>query len=185
MKIAAPWPSSKYLADAMCTQVNGSCNGVVLELGAGTGAVTRALLNQGVAQERLYIIECDKMLARMLREYYPDATVIEGDAGQLDRLLAERGVTQVNAVVSSLPMLVIPQRTQLAILKKSFSLLAPDGVFVQYTYGTRSPIGIQVCERVGITGVESKSVWRNLPPAKIWSYRQSNVQPAPMASGFS
>ena len=173
LKIAAPWPSSKYLADAMCRLINGSNDGVVVELGGGTGAVTHSLLNHCFNKQRLYIIEKDKTLARILADKYPEATVIEGDAGELDTLLRAQGVTRIAAVVSSLPMLLIPERTQLDILKKSFAMLDDDGMFVQYTYGSRSPIALRVLRRLGITGIEGKSVWRNLPPAKVWSFRQS------------
>jgi phosphatidylethanolamine/phosphatidyl-N-methylethanolamine N-methyltransferase len=173
MKIAAPWPSSRHLADAMCGLINSRDDGVVVELGGGTGAVTRSLLNQCFDKQTLYIIEKDKTLAGILADKYPEATVIEGDAGELDTLLHARGVTRIAAVVSSLPMLLISEQAQFDILRKSFAMLGDDGLFVQYTYGTRSPIAIRVLQRLGIKGIAGKSVWRNLPPAKVWSFRQS------------
>lgn len=175
VKIAAPWPSSRRLADAMCMSINGNRNGVVVELGGGTGAVTRSLLNQCSGNQKLYIIEKDKTLAQMLTSKYPEATIIEGDAGELDKLLGERGISRISAVVSSLPMLLIPEQTQFDILQKSFAMLGNDGIFVQYTYSLRSPIALRVLERLGITGCGSRAVWRNLPPARVWSFRQTET----------
>lgn len=180
MKIAAPWPSSRYLADAMSMMISVPPSGIVVELGAGTGAVTRSLLNQGIAEEQLYIIEADSVLAGILSGYYPEATVINGDASNIDELLAQRGVQRVAAVISSLPMLIIPELIQLAILQKSFTMLEKDGIFVQYTYGTRSPIADRVRRQLGITGNVSKSVWRNLPPARVWSYRHNQAPVMPL-----
>ena len=179
MKIAAPWPSSKYLADAMCVPINGNSHGAVVELGGGTGAVTHALLDRCFDKQDLYIIEKDETLAAMLATKYPEATIIEGDAGDMDRLLKERGVARVSAVVSSLPMLLIPERTQFEILKKSFAMLEKDGIFVQYTYGLRSPIDRTILRRLGITGHAGQAIWRNLPPARVWSFRQAESVVAP------
>ena len=173
MKIAAPWPSSRYLADAMCGLLSGSGDGAVVELGGGTGAVTRSLLARCSGNQPLFIIEKDKMLAGLLADKYPEATVIEGDASELDTLLRAQGIKRIAAVVSSLPMILIPERTQFDILRKSFSMLDGNGLFVQYTYGTRSPIAVRVLQSLGIRGVEGKSVWRNLPPARVWSFHQS------------
>jgi phosphatidylethanolamine/phosphatidyl-N-methylethanolamine N-methyltransferase len=175
MKIAAPWPSSRYLADAMCGLLSGSGDGAVVELGGGTGAVTRSLLARCFGNQALFIIEKDKMLAGLLADKYPEATVIEGDASELDTLLRAQGVKRISAVVSSLPMMLIPERTQFDILRKSFAMLDDDGLFVQYTYGTRSPIAFRVLQRLGIIGIEGKSVWRNLPPARVWTFRQSKA----------
>jgi len=175
VKIAAPWPSSRHLAEAMSLSINGDDSGAIVELGGGTGAVTRALLKRCFGRRKLYIIEKDRMLAQMLADKYPEATIIEGDAGNLDTLLREHGVTRVSAVISSLPMLLIPEPVQFDILRNSFAMLDNDGLFVQYTYGTRSPIAAKVLEGLDIIGEETRSVWRNLPPARVWSFRQTGT----------
>jgi phosphatidylethanolamine/phosphatidyl-N-methylethanolamine N-methyltransferase len=178
MKIASPWPSSKYLADAMSVHIDGSNHGPVVELGGGTGAVTHALIDRCFDKQALYIIERDKTLAKMLAAKYPEATIIEGDASELDMLLRARGVSRISAVVSSLPMLLIPEQAQFDILQKSFAMLEEGGMFVQYTYGLRSPIDTKVLKRLGITGSESRAVWRNLPPARVWAFRQAKTDVA-------
>lgn len=179
-KIASPWPSSKYLARAMCKPLHHSKHGAVVELGGGTGAVTHALLDLCTDRHELYIIEKDETLARMLASKYPEATIIRGDAGDMDHLLAAHGVTRVSAVVSSLPMLLIPEQTQYTILQKSFEMLEKDGIFVQYTYGLRcSPIAGAILQRLGIIGHAGQAIWRNLPPARVWSFRQANPVVAP------
>lgn len=177
MKIAAPWPSSRHLAAAMCAQIAARGDGAVVELGGGTGAVTHALLSHCGGKQPLYIIEKDRTLAGVLAAKYPEATIIEGDAGDMDRLLAARGVHRVSAVVSSLPMLLIPEDTQFQILKKAFAMLEPDGSFVQYTYGLRSPIAAWIPGRLGIIGSIRQAIWRNLPPARVWAFRLAPSAP--------
>lgn len=179
LKIAAPWPSSRHLANAMCAPIQGRRHGAVVELGGGTGAVTHALLDQCAGKHTLYIIEKDKTLANILTIKYPEATIIEGDADDLDRLLADRGVSRVAAIVSSLPMLLIPEKTQFKILQKSFAMLDSDGIFVQYTYGLRSPISRRVLRRLGVTGRSHQAIWRNLPPARVWAFSHQDARALP------
>jgi len=189
IKIAAPWPSSRHLARVMSLSIDHNDSGVIVELGGGTGAVTRALLNRFSGKQRLYIIEKDRVLARMLAEKYPEATIIEGDASDLGNLLRARGITRIVAVISSLPMLLIPEQKQFEILRNSFALLNDDGFFVQYTYSRRSPIASGVLKGLGISGEKTHAVWRNLPPARVWLFRQSEsasprhcLIPAPLKS---
>jgi Ribosomal RNA adenine dimethylase len=87
LAIGAVMPSSKVLARAMARYVDPEADGPVIELGPGTGPVTEALVAQGVAPERLVLVEFDPKFCDILRDRYPEATVVQGDAYQLGWLL--------------------------------------------------------------------------------------------------
>ena len=168
-RIGAVAPSSRHLGRAMADQVLGAGPGPIIELGGGTGSVTRALLEAGIAPERLVVVERDEKLYRILQARFPRLRVIRGDARGLRRLLAPLGITEAAAVVSSLPLISIPRMTLNRILAESFALLGEGRPFVQFTYGVVSPIAR---ERKGLTGRIAARVWANLPPASVWRYER-------------
>src|SRR6185369_8041736 len=100
-------PSSRQLAAAMAHWLPANRDRFVLELGPGTGAVTAMLIKRGLREDRLVAIERNPKLARLLREKFPRAQIISGDAWQLDHLLRSRRepIESVGAVISSLPLL--------------------------------------------------------------------------------
>jgi phosphatidylethanolamine/phosphatidyl-N-methylethanolamine N-methyltransferase len=168
-RIGAVAPSSRHLGRAMAYQVLGAGPGPIIELGGGTGSVTKALLEAGIAPERLIVVERDEKLHRILRAHFPKLRVIRGDARGLRRLLAPLGITEAAAVVSSLPLVSMPRMTMNRILAESFALLGEGRPFIQFTYGLTSPIAR---ERKGLTGRIAARVWANLPPASVWRYER-------------
>lgn len=168
-RIGAVVPSSRHLARAMAREVRGVGPGTIVELGAGTGSVTRALLEAGIPKERLVVVERDPELHRLLQERFPELTILKGDARELRRLLAPRGVREAAAVVSSLPLISMPKLTRTRILAECFALLGDGRPLIQFTYGLVSPIDR---ERLGLTGRVAARVWKNLPPASVWRYER-------------
>jgi phosphatidylethanolamine/phosphatidyl-N-methylethanolamine N-methyltransferase len=133
-------PSGRFLARAMAKAVGPVGDGLVVELGPGTGPVTRALIAQGVDQEQLVLVEFETEFCRLLRQRFPGARVVQGDAFALRRTLAELADRPIRAVVSSLPLLNQPSARRAALVEDAFALMAPGGVFVQFSYGVASPI---------------------------------------------
>ena len=168
-RIGAVAPSSRHLGRAMAHQVLSAGPGPIIELGGGTGSVTKALLEAGIAPERLIVVERDEKLHRLLKTRFPKLRVIEGDARRLRRLLAPLGITDAAAVVSSLPLVSMPRMTMNRILAESFALLGEGRPFIQFTYGVVSPIAR---ERKGLTGRVTAHIWANLPPASVWRYER-------------
>ena len=168
-RIGAVAPSSRHLGRAMARQVRGVGPGPIIELGGGTGSVTKALLEAGVEPERLIVVERDEKLHRILQTHFPRLRVIQGDARQLRRLLAPLGITEAAAVVSSLPLVSMPRMTMNRILVECFALLGEGRPFIQFTYGVISPIAR---ERKGLTGKVTAHIWANLPPASVWRYER-------------
>ena len=131
---------------------------------------TKALIEQGVARERLLLVEYDPGFCRMLAQRFAPARVIQGDAYDLPTTLAELAGQKVGAVVSSLPLLNQPPALRARLLEDAFALMGPDGVFVQFTYGLKSPMPRSACAH-RFSGHCSAPIWRNLPPARVWIYR--------------
>jgi len=173
MKVAAVMPSGADLAVAMAAEIPADADGWVLELGGGTGALTRGILDRGVPQERLIVVERDPAFARILRERFPGAHVVEGDAGEIAAAVASAGASgdrPLAAVVSGLPILTFPATLQERILKGCFALLRPGGAFVQFTYGFGPPVPPDRLARWGLRPVAGGHALRNVPPAHVWRF---------------
>jgi phosphatidylethanolamine/phosphatidyl-N-methylethanolamine N-methyltransferase len=162
-------PSGRALARTMASYIDPRRPGPVIELGPGTGPVTEALLAQGIDPSRLMLVEFDPIFCRLLRARYPAATVVQGDAYGLKRLLS--GVLQQPAagVVSGLPLFTKPLHMRLRLLFEAFGLMSPGAPFVQFTYNAVAPIPKRL-DRVSAQA--SERVWMNIPPARVWVYRR-------------
>jgi len=162
-------PSGKALARTMAGYIDPAVPGPIIELGPGTGPVTEALVAQGVDPARLVLVEFNPHFCRLLRQRYPTATVLQGDAYSLRRLLAGLLQQPAAAVVSGLPLFTKPLRTRLRLVQEAFALMLPGAPFVQFTYATVSPIPKSL-DRVRQEA--SDRVWSNIPPARVWVYRK-------------
>jgi phosphatidylethanolamine/phosphatidyl-N-methylethanolamine N-methyltransferase len=160
-------PSGKALARMMARYVEPATTGPVIELGPGTGPVTEALIARGIAEERLILIEFNPDFCRLLKKRFPKARVIEGDAYAIAATLRDLN-TPAAAVVSSLPLFTRPENQRLNLLREAFALMGPDGPFIQFTYATVSPMPLK---GGAIKADKSPRVWLNLPPARVWVYR--------------
>jgi phosphatidylethanolamine/phosphatidyl-N-methylethanolamine N-methyltransferase len=163
-------PSGRALARAMAAAAGPPPHGLIVELGPGTGPVTRSLIETGVARERLALVEYDSGFCRLLRERFAPAMIIQGDAYDLPRTLAELAGQPIGAVVSSLPLLNQPPERRAKLIGDAFALMGPSGLFVQFTYGLQSPIPLEVCANRYVA-VRSRPILLNLPPARVWTYR--------------
>ena len=159
-------PSSRKLAAAMARWLPTDPESFVLELGPGTGAVTHALFKHGLRQDRLVAIERNPKLAELLRERFPRAHILTGDAWQLDVLLRRqsRPITSVGAVISSLPLLNFSVEQAEDLAQKIRTVLEPQGTWVQYSYQINK-LRSRGSSRFRL--LASKIVWFNLPPARV------------------
>jgi phosphatidylethanolamine/phosphatidyl-N-methylethanolamine N-methyltransferase len=147
-------------------------DGHVIELGAGTGEVTKALLAAGIAPERLALVERDPELVASLRRHFAGPRIIEGDAARLPKLLAAEGVTKVATVVSGLPLLSLPSEVVTGIVHGVFDALPKGAALVQFTYGPSPPIPRALRESLHLVGAHGRRIWRNVPPAVVWTFRR-------------
>ena len=170
--IAAPIPSSARLAQAMASQVDLASAGRIIELGGGTGVVTAALLDRGIDPGRLLVVEANAELHRLLEARFPGVRILRGNAFRLRSLLRQHGLWEngsVSAVVSGLPVLPQTRATKHRLLGDCFELLSSRGVFVQFTYGPSAPIGPELLTARSLRTRRVDFIWRNLPPASVWS----------------
>jgi phosphatidylethanolamine/phosphatidyl-N-methylethanolamine N-methyltransferase len=165
----AVMPSGKVLARTMARYVDPEVAGPVIELGPGTGAVTEALVAQGVDPARLVLVEFNPVFCRMLRARYPEATVVQGDAYGLRRLLNGFLRQPAAAVVSGLPLVTKPFKRRLRLLFDVLNLMLPGAPFIQFTYAVGSPIPRRP---TNVAAEASERIWMNLPPARVWVYRR-------------
>jgi phosphatidylethanolamine/phosphatidyl-N-methylethanolamine N-methyltransferase len=140
LSIGAVTPSGKILARTMARYVDPNSDGPVVELGPGTGPVTEALVEAGVAPSRLVLVEFNPTFCRILRSRYPDATLVQGDAYSMRRLLETLLLQPAAAVVSGLPLVTKPIKMRLRLIRDAFDLMLPGAPFVQFTYSVASPI---------------------------------------------
>jgi phosphatidylethanolamine/phosphatidyl-N-methylethanolamine N-methyltransferase len=172
LKMGAFLPSSRSLARAMAAEVNLDIPGAIVELGAGTGAVTQALLQAGIEPLRLVVIERDEKLHALMSTQFPQLNVVCADAAEMDTVLHGMDVKRISAIVSSLPLLSMPKRVRQAIEHQMLTLIGEEGVLVQFTYGPRSPIGRPQLRKYKLHGKRRKLVMANVPPAHVWVYRR-------------
>jgi phosphatidylethanolamine/phosphatidyl-N-methylethanolamine N-methyltransferase len=163
-------PSGRALARAMAAAVGHATNGLVIELGPGTGPVTRALLERGVERERLILVEFDPRFCRILAQRFGPVGIIQGDAYDLPRTLQDFAGQPIAAFVSSLPLLNQPLHRREKLIDDAFALMGQDGLFVQFTYGLLSSLLSESCAR-RYSARFGAPIWLNLPPARVWTYR--------------
>ncbi len=161
--VSAPTPSSAPLAAAIAANVDISRPGLVVELGPGTGVVTEVLLARGLAPERLLAIESCSYFAGLLRHRLRQVEVVQGDAFDFERYLPQGA--QVAAVVSGIPLLLFSPARRHALITRALAAQPPGGEFIQLSYGWQPPIAAGSDFQLRRT-----LVWRNFPPAHIWTF---------------
>ncbi len=176
-------PSSPFLAREMARAIDPMAPGLVVELGPGTGPVTKALIARGIRRERLLLVEFDPYFCNLLAGRFPRARVLRGDAYALGETLAGRVTQPVAAVVSSLPLLNETPERRTALLDDAFALMGPEGVFVQFTYGLRSPMPREALAGRYVAR-SGPPILRNLPPASVWTYRLRGSAAEPKVMKF-
>jgi len=169
LRMGAVMPSGKVLARTMAQYVDVNSTAPVVELGPGTGAITTALIEHGIDQKRLVLVEFNPGFCALLRDRYPQATVVQGDAYALRDSLGDVLSAPASAVVSGLPLVTQPMLKRLKLVRDAFLALAPGAPFVQFTYSVAPPIPKSL---PGVSTEASERIWMNLPPARVWVYRK-------------
>jgi phosphatidylethanolamine/phosphatidyl-N-methylethanolamine N-methyltransferase len=179
--VGAVSPSGPALARAMASYVDLSREGPIVELGPGTGPVTKALLARGVPAERLVLVEYEKKFCRLLAERYPSVKIVQGDAYALKKTLQGHLDGRVATIVSSLPLLMRPEHDRVDLMHQAFELMGPDGLFIQFTYHlTISPVPLRANgSAAAFVGKATAPILLNFPPARVWRYRAAGHAGAP------
>jgi phospholipid N-methyltransferase len=173
--------SSRYLTRTMVDSLPLRRARVVVELGCGTGAITRALLDEMPRESTLLAFEINPRFARYLRETISDSrmVVITNSAENVREEVRRRGFQHVDAVASSLALTLMPEQLKHNILSESGGVLGDSGVFTQYLYlhgvqwqgGRPSIFAGASLLRGYFRDVQQTIVWPNFPPAFVYACR--------------
>lgn len=186
-RIGSIMPSSKGLARAMAAWLPADPDSLVLELGPGTGQVTRALLDEGLRPDRLVAIEWSSSLAHLVKRRFPGIHVINDDAFELERIARQHFPADrpIGAVISSLPLRNFGAIRGRHLCDAIASVVAPGGIVVQYSYHIHRP---RIACMESLNQFDSRIIWRNLPPARLYAYATASQvsnppRPIPAANG--
>jgi phosphatidylethanolamine/phosphatidyl-N-methylethanolamine N-methyltransferase len=160
-------PSSPALCRRIAAAVERKPDEYVVELGAGTGVITRALLASGVPAERLVVVEIVPEMANFLRESLPGVNVIRGDAFDLPSVLPARVKGHVGTAICGIPLVLLPLERQQAFVD-AVEAVAPGRGFLLYTYCATSPLPYR---KLGLGARRLAFTAMNFPPASVWLYR--------------
>jgi phosphatidylethanolamine/phosphatidyl-N-methylethanolamine N-methyltransferase len=160
-------PSSPALCRRIAAAVERGPGEYVVELGAGTGVVTRALLEAGIPPERLAVVEIVPEMAEFLRDTLPGVTVVTGDAFDLAAALPARMHGRVGTAICGIPLVLLPLERQRAFVQ-AVEAVAPGRGFLLYTYCATSPLPYR---KLGLTAKRLAFTPLNFPPASVWRYR--------------
>lgn len=164
-------PTSGITARRMASVVNPHSGLPVLELGPGTGVITKAILQKGVQPENLVSVEFSTDFYQHLVKTYPDVEFINGDAFDLDKTLGMRRDQQFDSVVSAVPLLNFPMHMRVSLIDDLLSRIPVGRPVIQISYGPLSPV-VAMPDRYQISHYDF--VVRNIPPAQLWVYRKTH-----------
>ena len=167
-RLASVMASSAALGRLVAREVRREPDEVVLELGAGTGAITQALLEAGIPPDKLIAVEIDAELAAFLRRRFPALAVLEADAFDLPKALPPAAAGRIGAVICGLPVSLLPREEQRDLMAKMLSLLPPSRGVLAYSHRLTSPLP---AAELGLVGERLAFTLRNLPPASVWGFR--------------
>jgi len=180
LRTGAVTPSGPELAAKMASYLTPRPQARVVELGPGTGVVTKALFDRGLTKPQLSLVEYCPDFCELLTRRYPGLSIVQGDAYTLRRTLLAAdclpedkagGQHALDGIVSSLPLLTRPEPVRKALLAEAFELLKPGAPFIQFSYGLVAPVKP---DSRAVSVYSSDWVWKNLPPARVWVYRKGH-----------
>lgn len=160
-QVVAIAPSSEKLAAEMASTLEPS-RGLVVEIGAGTGRITQAIIDRGIPAKHIHAIEMNPTFCDVLKKKFPDLSVHQCSATDIAAL----SIDEPQAVVSGLPLLSMPLQVQTAIVEGAFNA----GTYIQFTYGPKPPIKAELRNKLNLSWTKSTKIWQNLPPARVYHF---------------
>ena len=164
-------PTSGITARRMASVVNPLSGLPVLELGPGTGVITKAILQKGVQPQNLVSVEFSTDFFQHLVKAYPGVDFINGDAFDLEKTLGPHKDQTFDSVISAVPLLNFPMHRRVSLIEDLLSRIPVGRPVVQISYGPLSPV-VAMPDRYQISHYDF--VVRNIPPAQLWVYRKSH-----------
>ncbi len=171
-QVGSVWQSSSALTGALTSAADqrssNTREGLIVDLGAGTGVVTKRLLDVGYAPQQIVAIERSSTLASVIRQQWPHVHTVADDAvSALESLKKSHGQRPLQAVISSLPLRNFPKAEVHRVMQAVYESLQEHGCLVQYSYALWQQFPLRF---YGFQPVERSLVFRNLPPACVEVY---------------
>lgn len=167
--VGAIAPTSSVTARRMASIVNPASGLPVLELGPGTGVITKAILARGVEPENLVSVEYSEDFYHHLTDSYPRVQFVHGDAFKLDKTLGVLSGQTFDCVISAVPLLNFPMHARVALIEDLLSRVPAGRPVIQISYGPMSPV---IAKPHSYHIQHFDFVVRNIPPAQLWIYRR-------------
>ncbi len=175
MQLGTFAPISLKLAHLAASQLDVSNKTTIVEIGAGTGRLTRALLARGVNLDRLSMVELDSKMSDFLKlslqhlyKSKAQPKVIQGDAAELLRLIPNTWIGKVDYVVSAIPLMYMDEPLRERIIQAALDVLNPvTGSIYHVSYSPVSPVKFMEGELLQKRVV---SLWGNMPPGFVWRF---------------
>ncbi len=165
-------PSSKRACKILANQIK-SNGGYILELGPGSGTVTKAILDSGVSYEKFIAVEIDEHFYHFMKNKFPKLNIIHASATDLQKILPKDAIGNVSTIISTIPMLNLKEDLIKEIIDASFSVMKKDGNFVQICYKHTSPIN---SKKFGLKQYKCATVLWNIPPMTVFEYQKENKE---------
>ncbi|MGE7370115.1 phospholipid N-methyltransferase PmtA [Neorhizobium sp. NPDC001467] len=165
--VGAICPTSSVTARRMASVITPSSGLPVLELGPGTGVITKAILERGIAPENLVSIEFSTDFYQNLVKEYDRVHFINGDAFDLSKTLGDKNGVIFDSVISAIPLLSFPMERRIALIEDLLDRMPAGRPVIQITYGPVSPV---IAKPSSYKIKHYDFVVRNIPPAQLWVY---------------
>jgi phospholipid N-methyltransferase len=160
-------PSSPILVASIMAAIDWERAGVIVELGAGTGVVTRAINSRRVHGSMFISFEKDEQMRHDLQKRFPDIAV-GSDAFHLLLELQKLGYSHADCIVSCLPFANFNRRQQSQLLASIYTALRPGGMLIAFQYSLQLQSQLEAVYE----DVECQFVIRNIPPAFVYVCRK-------------
>ncbi|MEX1001370.1 MAG: rRNA adenine N-6-methyltransferase family protein [Crocinitomicaceae bacterium] len=169
-QVGAVAPSSRFLVKKMCAKIDFKLADVILELGPGTGVFTTELLKRAKPDTKIILLELNEAFYELLVKKFEDPRllILNRSADEMGEILDDYHIKEVDAILSSLPLTIIPERIKKKIVIQSYNRLKEGGVFTQYQYSLSAKRLLE--SKFG--SIKINFVPANIPPAFIYSAKK-------------
>ena len=150
----------------MCSKIDFKSARNIIELGPGTGVFTQEILKLAHPDAKIFVFELNEDFYNLLTENFNDKRliIIKGSAEKMKTVLNDHGIAEADAILSSLPLAMIPDNIKDNIIDTAYSTLKTEGTFVQYQYSLNAKKCLE--KRFGKLKISFSTI--NIPPAFIY-----------------
>lgn len=170
-QIGALCPSSSKLAFAMTEHIELDKARYIAEIGAGTGAFTRSILQKKNQAANFFAVEVNEKMANKLSHKIENLDIEVDSAQSLKKIICKRGINNLDIIISGIPWAFLNKQEQDQLLNTLYECLNEGGYFATFAYIIPTFAKVRFKEKLYSLFSEvkiSKIIWRNIPPAFVY-----------------